>query len=277
MCKARLWITLGCCLFALAVFAWTQSKKAGLWEVTAVMTWQQSPMPQGMPARPGSPFGGGPRTTQVCITQAMLDKYGGPPPQTRGDCQVTNLQKSADGMSASIACTGQMSATGTVEGSWTDDEHSKSRVHMTGTMQMGPNSVPVEWTVESTSVFKSADCGSVRPAGSGNEATPEAATSTTQGPQSCKELNLLRRTRASRAKNRRSTPLNAVTTLFPSPLPYAPLLISPNTAGAPFLPRSFEKISWKGGNPRTPPRGSFLFPIPYSLFPSLFQAPVGPA
>ena len=30
-------------------------------------------------------------------------------------------------------------------------------------MQMGPESKPVEWTVESTSVYKGPDCGNVKP------------------------------------------------------------------------------------------------------------------
>ena len=74
--------------------AWAQStRKAGLWEVTSTMTWQQSPMPAGMPVNPNSPFAGGAHTTQVCVTQAQIDRYGALPPQTRGDCQVTNIQK----------------------------------------------------------------------------------------------------------------------------------------------------------------------------------------
>ena len=35
-------------------------------------------MPDGM-TMPG----GGPHTTQVCLTQAMIDKYGAPMPQSR--------------------------------------------------------------------------------------------------------------------------------------------------------------------------------------------------
>jgi hypothetical protein len=168
MRKTRVWITLCCCLCTLAIAAGAQSKKAGLWEVTTTMTWQQSPLPPGMAAPPGSPFGGAPRTSEICVTQEQIDKFGGPPPQSRGACQVTNMQKSANGISASISCTGQMSASGTFKASWSDDGHSKSTMHMTGTMQMGPNSKPVEWTTESTSTFKSADCGSVRPVGTGN-------------------------------------------------------------------------------------------------------------
>jgi len=122
-------------------------------------------MPQGMTMPPGgsSPFGGGPRTTQVCVTQAQIDKFGGPPPQTRGDCQVTNVQMKPNGMTADMACTGRVVGNGTVEASWSDDSHAKSKVHFTGTMTMGPNSRPIEWTMEATSLFKSADCGSVQP------------------------------------------------------------------------------------------------------------------
>ncbi len=87
MSKTRVWITLVCCLFTVASVAGAQTRKPGLWETTTTMTFQQSPMPPGMQAPPGSPFGGGPRTTQVCLTQAMIDKYGAPMPTSRGDCQ----------------------------------------------------------------------------------------------------------------------------------------------------------------------------------------------
>ena len=165
MRTTRVWITIGCCLFAVALFAWAQTtRKPGLWEVTSTMTWQQSPMPAGMPAGPNSPFGGGPHTTQVCVTQAQIDKYGAPPPQTRGDCQMTDIQMKPTGMTATMACTGRVVGNGTVEASWIDSGHTKSKVHFTGTMTMGPQTKPIEWTMESTSAFKSADCGSVQPA-----------------------------------------------------------------------------------------------------------------
>jgi hypothetical protein len=158
-------ITLGCTLLATAVYVWAQTRKPGLWDTTTTMTWQQSPMPAGMTMAPGvkSPFGGGPTTTQVCLTQAQIDKYGTEMPQTRGDCQVTNVVMKPGGMTADMACTGQMTGKGTMQASWTDDEHATSKVHFLGSMQMGPNSKPVEWTSTSTSVFKSADCGSVKP------------------------------------------------------------------------------------------------------------------
>jgi hypothetical protein len=156
----RNWIILSCMLMAVAVLAWAQGRKPGLYEVTSDMTWQQSPFPAGM-----GPGGRGPRTMQVCVTQAQIDKYGGPAPQTRGDCQVSNKVMKADGYTAEFSCTGQMSAKGTVEASFTPDGHGKTKIHMVGTMQMGQNSAPVEYTMTSDSTYKGEDCGSVKPVG----------------------------------------------------------------------------------------------------------------
>jgi len=156
---------LGLSLIAVAASASAQAnRKPGLWDVTSTMTFQQSPLPPGMQAPPGSPFSGAPRTTQVCVTQAMIDKYGGPSPAPqRGDCQVSNMSVKPTGMTASIACTGQMAGSGTVEATFIDPNSGQTKVHFTGTMQMGPRSAPVEWTMQSNSTFKSADCGSVKP------------------------------------------------------------------------------------------------------------------
>jgi len=155
------------CFVVLAASACAQStRKAGLWEMTSTMTWQKSPMPPGMsmPAGGNSPFGGGAHTTQVCVTQEMIDKYGTPPPQSRNNqCQMSNVVKKANGMTADWVCSGMMSGKGSLEASWTDADHSTSKVHFLGSMQMGPNATPVEYTIESTSVFKGADCGSVKP------------------------------------------------------------------------------------------------------------------
>jgi hypothetical protein len=116
-----------------------------------------------MQAPPGSPFSGAPRTTQVCVTQAQIDKYGAPFQPGRGDCQVTDVQLKLTGMTASMVCTGQMSGNGTVTMSWTIPDQAKTHVHFTGTLHMGPNTKPVEWTQDSTSVYKGPDCGSVQP------------------------------------------------------------------------------------------------------------------
>ncbi|HEX7728432.1 MAG TPA: DUF3617 domain-containing protein [Terracidiphilus sp.] len=151
----------GVAVLVLCVFAWAQSRKPGLWEVTSTMSWEKSPFPAGMGAH--GPMGGGPHTTQVCVTQEQIDKFGGPQPQTQRDCQVTNVQKKPNGMSAEMTCSGAFSGKGTIEGSWTDDSHSHSKIHFVGAMTMGANTTPIEWTVESTSIFKGSDCGNVKP------------------------------------------------------------------------------------------------------------------
>lgn len=145
------------CALLLGAAAFGQTRKAGLWEVTTTMSWQQSPFPAGM--NPG----GAPRATEICVTQAQIDKYGSVPPEMHGNCQVTNVVKKANGMTAQMVCAGALEGKGDIQASWTDAEHSTSKVHFTGSMQMGPHSQPYEWTAVSTAVFKNADCGNVQP------------------------------------------------------------------------------------------------------------------
>jgi hypothetical protein len=156
---AKLTVTL--CLIGTSAFASAQARKPGLWEITTNMTWQQSPMPAGMGGA-HSPFGGGTHTTQACITQALIDKYGGMTQQGH-ECQVSNIVKASNKFSADLVCSGAFSGKGSIDATWTDDEHAASKTHFVGAMQMGADSRPFEWTSESTSVFKSSDCGSVKP------------------------------------------------------------------------------------------------------------------
>jgi uncharacterized protein DUF3617 len=152
---------------ALALLAWGQAQRSpGLWEMTSTTTWQQSPLPPGVTLPPGtnSPFGGGSHTTQVCLTQAMIDKYGAPVPSSHnGQCQVANVNLKATSMTADWVCSGTMSGKGTLESSWAEPGHAKGKVHFVGNLQMGPNAKQVEFTVESTSVYKGPDCGSLQP------------------------------------------------------------------------------------------------------------------
>jgi hypothetical protein len=56
-----------------------------------------------------------------------------------------------------------MSGKGALKSTWSDTEHETGTLHFAGTFQVGSEAQPIEWTTESTSVFKSADCGSVQP------------------------------------------------------------------------------------------------------------------
>ncbi len=63
-------------------------------------------------------------------------RWPSPAPQ-HGQCQVTDISKKANGMTAKMTCTGQMNTTGTIETTWTNANTSQTKMHMTGTMQMG--------------------------------------------------------------------------------------------------------------------------------------------
>jgi hypothetical protein len=141
----------GLCIVALAAQAQAPNRKPGLWEVTTSMSMTGGPeMPQ-MPSR----------TSQVCVTQAMIDKYGGPysNPQ-RGNCQVTDVVVKADGMTAKLVCSGQASMSGTIQSTFVDANTTKTTVQMTMTMGNGQ---AMNMTTQSTATYKGPDCGSVQP------------------------------------------------------------------------------------------------------------------
>ena len=151
MLKKEVCISLTCCFFALGLAAQAQTRKAGLWEVTSQMS---------MSGMPNMPQMGG-RTQEVCVTQAMIDKYGGPysNPQN-AQCQVTNVSLTPTGMSADLSCTGRMSMTGTVKTTFVDANTTKTTMLMNMTMGNGQQ---MQMTMNATSSYKGADCGSVQP------------------------------------------------------------------------------------------------------------------
>jgi hypothetical protein len=160
MREIRPWIAGICCLLALTTVDWAETRKAGLWEMTTTMTWQHSPFVSGTV---GGPSMSGTHTTQACLTQEMIDKYGALLPQSRGQCIIANKVMFLGGMTADWVCSGRISGKGALESTWSDLQHAKGKVHFVGMFQMEDGAKPIEWTTESTSVFKSADCGSVKP------------------------------------------------------------------------------------------------------------------
>ena len=148
MRKMGLWVAVGCCWIVMASGAWGQ-RKAGLWEMSTSMS------------VPGMPAGMGAHTQQVCVTQAMIDKYGGPTSQPQNSqCQMTNVAVTATGMTATMTCTGRMPMNGTIQTTFVDANTTKTTVQMTSTM---PNGQSMNMTMQSTATYKGADCGSVQP------------------------------------------------------------------------------------------------------------------
>jgi hypothetical protein len=147
-------------LIMVAPLARAQSIKPGLWDVTTTTTWQQSPFPAGV-----APAGiNGPHTMQMCFTQEQIDRFGTIVPESHSNsCQVTNVVKTISSMTAEMVCTGRMSGKSTMETNWSDGEHATGKAHFIGAMQSSQGSKPIEWSATSSSVFRGADCGSVKP------------------------------------------------------------------------------------------------------------------
>lgn len=151
-----------CC----TAFAGAQLHKAGLYETTTTMEFKNSPFPQ-MPAGAHNPYAE-PHTTQVCISQAYIDKYNGVMQTPSGpgghqDCKMTNINKTATGFTGSMVCTGRTPGTASVEFNWPEPNHSTGTIHFNGQMQMGPQTKPFEYVMHVSSTFKSTDCGTVKP------------------------------------------------------------------------------------------------------------------
>ena len=161
MGNTRRWIAVGCLLgFGSLAFSGTATHPAGLWEYTTTMTWQEAPqVPQGQEDK----LKGGTHTTQYCLTQDLIDDYGVLLPQSRGQCSVKNRAIASGKVTADYICAGTMNGKGLLESSWTDTEHATSKVHFTGTFNIGGEQQPVEWTSETHAAFKSASCGAVKP------------------------------------------------------------------------------------------------------------------
>ncbi len=91
----------------------------------------------------------------------MVDKYGGPysNPQN-GNCQTTNVVVTATGMTANLTCSGRTPMTGTVQTTFVDANTTKTTLQTTTAMGNGQT---MTMTMQSTSVYKGSDCGSVKP------------------------------------------------------------------------------------------------------------------
>jgi hypothetical protein len=151
MRRLALCALLAFCVIAIAAAAAAQTRKAGLWEATTTITFEE---PAGA--------AGSPHTTMVCVAQEHLDKYGAIMPQSAG-CQFVNVAKKPNGVTADMVCKGRMEGKGALEATWTDGEHTTTKVHFTGTMPVGIDIRPVVWTSNSSYVFKASDCGPLKP------------------------------------------------------------------------------------------------------------------
>lgn len=162
MRPTRLWMAIaGWLLLETFATAGTTTRKPGLWEITTTTTWQKAPE---IPGDEAAKLRGGTRTTELCLTQEMIDDYGALLPQGRGQCSIQNRVTTESKTTGDYLCSGgMMEGKGRLESTWTDPEHVQGTVHFTGTFLVGSDKQPIEWTTESRSRFKSESCGAVKP------------------------------------------------------------------------------------------------------------------
>src|ERR1022692_4292577 len=165
MHNSRICITLACCLLTTASFAGAQNGKPGLWDVSSKITYQH-PGRVGMFSDPQSASPTDPAPAlPVCYSQQLIDKFGIMLPPSLRDCTYSNVARKANSMSADLVCIGRMGGKGSIEASWTDDEHVQGKIHFVARGNQGPThtTMSLAWTEESSAVFKSADCGDIKP------------------------------------------------------------------------------------------------------------------
>ena len=146
-------------VFAAAVLVFAQDNehhtgKAGQWEITTTMTYQQSPVP---PGTRGGPPAAGSHTTTVCLTQEMVDA-GALLPQSRGQCRIEDKVVKPGSLTANYVCTGKMKGKGVLAATFADLEHATASLHFEGTLDVDAHAKPIEWTAVSNYLFKGAQC-----------------------------------------------------------------------------------------------------------------------
>jgi len=164
MRKTRVWLTSVFLIFATTLVV-AQTRKAGLWEVTTTTTVQQPGERAGMfagvsnntsPSSSAEPI-------PMCLTQTLIDTYGIALPPSLKDCEISNAARKPASFMADMTCKGRFNGKGSIESAWTDEEHGKGAVHFIGKIKEGTNYLTMGWTQNVTAVFKSADCGGVKP------------------------------------------------------------------------------------------------------------------
>jgi hypothetical protein len=165
MAKKRDWIILSYFFLAATVFISAQTRKAGLWDVTSTTTIQQrtnSPGTSGTDASPAQ-SSAPPAPIPMCLTQSMIDKYGVFLPPSLRDCELSHVVQKPNSFLADLSCKGSYNGTGSIETTWADDEHAVGKIHFVSKTKNSANAISLRWTQDGTAVFKSADCGTIRP------------------------------------------------------------------------------------------------------------------
>ena len=166
--RKPIWTWLGYGMLMGVVAAWAQqgpTRKAGLWLVaTTTHIQQKDETPETFAARgqkeqAPAADGGVPE----CLTQDVIDNYGVILPPSLKSCELYNVLQTANGFKADMTCKGGYNGFGSVESTWTDPDHVVGKVRFVSKSSESKDARALVWTEEASAVFKSADCGAVKP------------------------------------------------------------------------------------------------------------------
>lgn len=142
-----------------------QTRKAGLWLVASTTQIEQKG------ETPGN-FGSRAKGTQAppadggvpeCLTQEIVDNYGVILPPSLKNCELYNISQTAESFKADMTCKGGFNGFGSIESTWTDPTHVVGKIRFVSKSKETEDARALTWTQDASAVFKSADCGNVKP------------------------------------------------------------------------------------------------------------------
>jgi len=147
------------------VAAWAQqSHKAGLWlVVTTTHIQQEDEAPGHFEQRGKDEKPSAERGVPVCLTREMIDYYGVILPPSLKSCEMYNVEQTANSFKGNMSCKGSYNGVGEVESQWTDENHVSGRIRFVSKTGTSQDADIMAWTQDVTAVFKSSDCGAVKP------------------------------------------------------------------------------------------------------------------
>jgi len=164
--KKRVWNTLGYYALIGVVAAWAQpTHKSGLWMIASTTRiLQPGETPGNFVANGKSDDGqASPGGSPACLTSELIHKYGVILPPSLKDCELSNVLETAQSFKADLSCKGGYNGFGSVESTWTDEDHVVGKIRFVSKSRETNNTRAMTWTQESTAVFKNSDCGEVKP------------------------------------------------------------------------------------------------------------------
>lgn len=165
--RRRVWTMLGYWMLMGVVAGWAQqtvTKKAGLWMVSASTSIQQKDeTPESFKSRAKNEQSPAQSGVPECLTKEIIDGYGVILPPSLKSCELYNVLKTTDSFKADMTCKGSFNGFGAVESNWTDPDHVVGKVRFVSKTGGNDSARALVWTEEASAVFKSEECGAVKP------------------------------------------------------------------------------------------------------------------